>query len=879
MHYLTHSNDITAAIATWSQNSSILWLDTEIADWQTSNPRLSLIQVLSSPYDRTGDKAFVFDVLDQPNLIQAFIQRIMADSQIEKVFHNASFDLRYLGRAQAQNVTCTLKLARQIGKHRLKTSNLKLKTLATELCRFSNVDASEQSSDWGQRDLSPSQLYYAAMDVVYLAAVHRSLLEISNPKALTQIDAISANPMSSEPSKASPKPIAPQLSPTKVRTAFECPRLFYLGQRQGLNTLFIPQDGQVGVGKPFHAMADRLIDYLQQNATELTQLFQVSPNELDETTIARLIQRQFYAQVFFPYLTTLQEKHPDQADGLLRIWQGISSLIGQLTRLLVANRSRLTAEQLISQTFPRHNRKLKHTFTLPNGASQTVIGEYDCLVFDAIKQRLCVLELKTYAPLDPTAQLAQAALYSYLLWTQEQRPIDAAVYCVLPEFQTFDYAWEQLENTVHQLIPHKLQQMQEWLTWQDTQPNPPPETPQAEYLCSICPQQTPCHTTFGNNIVQPTTAATKAKTIEPITTNAETIEPTTNAEVMGQKLVETFSAFGVETIYEGAAIGPAFVRVKLKPQLGVKVNAMTKLADDLRVQLGLTSPPMIAPQTGFVSVDLPRSDRQIAHFNQYIQAQSMPPDQPMKIAIGVNLDGTLCEADLSDPNTCHFLVGGTTGSGKSEFLKALLFSLLVRYSPQHLKIVLVDPKRVTFPEFEQMPWLLAPVVKDGETAIEIMQQLVNEMESRYRQFEDQQCNDLPTYNRKFADRPEKHLPRIVCIFDEYADFMSEKETANSLEQSIKRLGAMARAAGIHLIIATQRPEAKVVTPLIRSNLPGRVALRTASAADSAIILGDKTSDAVNLLGKGDLLYLSSSKKMRLQSLFAGKINFPTSDFK
>jgi S-DNA-T family DNA segregation ATPase FtsK/SpoIIIE len=544
MHYLTHTNEITAAIETFS-SAKILWLDTEIADWQTSNPRLSLIQVLSSPHDRSGNDAYILDVLNQPNLIQEFIQRIMLNQTIEKVFHNASFDLRYLGQAQAKNVTCTLKLARQIGKHRLNTSNLKLKTLATELCQFSNVDASEQGSEWGQRDLSPSQLYYAAMDVVYLAAVHRSLLNISNPQALTQIDAIFAQTMScSKSSNASPKPITAQLSPTKVRTAFECPRLFYLGQRQGLSTLFIPQDGQVGVGKPFHAMADRLIDYLQQNATELNQVFQGPPNELEANAIAAIIQHQFYAQVFFPYLTTLQEKHPEQANGLLRIWQGISSLIGQLTRLLVANRSRLTAEQLVSQTFPRHNRKLRHTFILPNGASQTVIGEYDCLVFDATKQRLCVLELKTYAPLDPTAQLAQAALYSYLLWTQEQRPIDAAVYCVLPEFQTFDYAWEQLENTVHQLIPHKLQQMQEWLTWQDTQPNPPPEPPQAAHLCSICPQQTPCQTIFGNNIVPPETA----------TTTAETIELTT-AEVMGQKLVETFSAFDVGTIYAGAAIG------------------------------------------------------------------------------------------------------------------------------------------------------------------------------------------------------------------------------------------------------------------------------------------------------------------------------------
>jgi S-DNA-T family DNA segregation ATPase FtsK/SpoIIIE len=242
----------------------------------------------------------------------------------------------------------------------------------------------------------------------------------------------------------------------------------------------------------------------------------------------------------------------------------------------------------------------------------------------------------------------------------------------------------------------------------------------------------------------------------------------------------------------------------------------------------------------------------------------------VRIAIGVNLDGKLVEADLSDPNTCHFLVGGTTGSGKSEFLRSLLLSLLSRHSPEQLQIALVDPKRVTFPEFEQIPWLRSPIVKDSENAIELMDELVAEMERRYQLFEVTGCGDLAAYNQKVA----QPLPRIVCIFDEYADFMVEKDTRNALELSIKRLGAMARAAGIHLIIATQRPEASVVTPIIRSNLPGRVALRTASEADSAIVLGGKQTAAAYLLGKGDLLYQVGSQLQRLQSLFAPKIQLP-----
>jgi S-DNA-T family DNA segregation ATPase FtsK/SpoIIIE len=170
-----------------------------------------------------------------------------------------------------------------------------------------------------------------------------------------------------------------------------------------------------------------------------------------------------------------------------------------------------------------------------------------------------------------------------------------------------------------------------------------------------------------------------------------------------------------------------------------------------------------------------------------------------------------------------------------------------------------------------MSWLYAPIVKDSDRAIELMEELVTEMESRYQKFEKAKCADLTTYNQRYS----QPLPRIVCIFDEYADFMAEKDIRTTLEQSIKRLGAMARAAGIHLIIATQRPEAGIVTPIIRANLPGRIALRTSSEADSSIVLGGKQTTAAYLLGKGDLLYQAGAQFHRLQSLLAQTIRIPS----
>lgn len=854
MQYLTDPGEIKYVISELA-STKVLWVDTEIADWYTQNPRLSLIQVLADPRDITGVSAYILDVLDQDDLATEFINKIMVNSSIEKVFHNASFDLRYLGGELATNITCTLKIARKITRERLQVSNLKLKTLASQLCHFVNVDGESGASDWGIRPLSQKQLQYAAMDTVYLAAVHRSLLDMENNI--------------SEPVKE--RPSHPSLNPTKVRIAFECPRLFYLNHKFGDSAIFLPPDTPRGIGNHFHQLADEFIK-LALMKPEFKTLFQAEAENLNIEEVSSQMQGIFYKFIFYPYLERVSQNSPDTVVILLKVWEGLQGLIKRFVQLLITNRSYCDAESLISETFISGESSLEHYFTLPDGTQQRVRGEFDCLVFNLAQKRLCVVEFKTYQPVDPSAQLAQVSLYSYMLWQTKKVAVDASVYCVLPEFKEYQYSWEQLESTIHQLIPYKLLQMQQWLSWEPPQPHGPPVTPQV-HLCEICPQQQKCGTFFtvvpenrDNQVTQDHTGENREEDTHRSNNRGESV----NADAIGEDLVNALQSFKVPVEYQGAAIGPAFIRVKLKPDLGVKVNAIMKLSADLQVHLGLERPPLIAPQAGYISVDLPRPQRQVARFETYIQQESLPPTAPLKIAMGVNIDGELIEADLSDANTCHFLVGGTTGSGKSEFLRSLLLSLLYHHSPQHLKIALVDPKRVTFPEFEQIPWLYSPVVKDSDRAVELMEELVTEMESRYRKLENARCPDLITYNQN-SPQP---LPRIVCIFDEYADFMAEKAVRKVLELSIKRLGAMARAAGIHLIIATQRPEAGIVTPIIRSNLPGRIALRTASEADSKIVLGGTETSAAYLLGKGDLLYQIGAQMQRLQGLYAQKINIP-----
>lgn len=693
------------------------------------------------------------------------------------------------------------------------------------------------------KPLSRSQLYYAAMDVVYLAHVHYYLVNFHQPSK----DQMNQTNLS-------------QFTVTDVRVAFECPRLFYLSKHFGGNTLFIPPNQPKGIGQPFHKFAFKFIE-LAKTDPQFREIFRPNPKELDPEQVTQAMQTIFYESIFFPGLQKVAQSKPENVPILQTIWEGLRGLIQHWSELLVKNRYYSNYHNIISQTFISQEIPVSCDYPLPNQKTQKIEGKFDSLIQDLQNNRFCVVEYKTYAPLDSAAQLAQVALYSYILHLNKQTPVDSAVYCVLPEFKVYYYTWEELKDTVHELTPLKLQQMREWLAWKPSQPDPPPATHQTEHLCPICPQRETCQNYFQEtSVVQPQPELSQ----KPEKNKQEPIKQKTEGKKLGKDLENILQAYGVEVEYQGAIIGASFIRIKLKPRLGVKVVSIMNRATDIQVQMGLDSPPLISPQAGYISVDLPRTERDIARFEDYIQETNHGFE--VKIAIGVDLEGNLIEADLSDPNTCHFLVGGTTGSGKSEFLKSLVLSLTRRYTVEAVNLALIDPKRVTFPEFENSQWLMSPIIKERDRAIEFMEELVSKMEERYQQLEQARCSDLNAYNQQRTQQEKTPIPHLVCIFDEYADFMVEKEIREALESSIKRLGAMARAAGIHLIIATQRPEAKIVTPIIRSNLPGKVALKTSSEADSKIILGGNQTQAAYLLGKGDLLYSEGGKLSRLQSL-------------
>ncbi len=315
----------------------------------------------------------------------------------------------------------------------------------------------------------------------------------------------------------------------------------------------------------------------------------------------------------------------------------------------------------------------------------------------------------------------------------------------------------------------------------------------------------------------------------------------------------------------GADVGPTFVRLKLELRGDADFSRVRRQSENLKLHLALSQEPLIASQAGYVSIDVQRPDRENVVLPPLLA--KCPPKfagEPV-VPAGVGVSGNVEWLDLGAPESCHLLVAGTTGSGKSEFLKAVLASLAARLEPASIRFRLIDPKRVTFNVGAKCPYLGGPVVYDGEEAIPILQECVNEMERRYQLL--QQRGKDHVRSLLGADA----VPRWVIVFDEFADLMTDKATKKELEPLLKRLGAKARAAGIHLVLGTQRPEASVVTPLLRSNLPGRIGLQVASEKESKLFLDEP--DAAYLFGKGDLIWKRGGGLIRLQSPFVPKEEF------
>lgn len=329
---------------------------------------------------------------------------------------------------------------------------------------------------------------------------------------------------------------------------------------------------------------------------------------------------------------------------------------------------------------------------------------------------------------------------------------------------------------------------------------------------------------------------------------------------------KTLENFGIEVEMGEVHIGPTVTQYTLKPAEGIKLSRITALANDLSLALASHPIRIEAPIPGksLVGIEVPNKTRTLVRLRDLIsnpEFQKMP--SPLAFVLGRNVSGDPVFADIN--RMPHLLVAGATGTGKTMFLNSLILSLVYRNSPQILNFVLIDPKRVEFPVYETLPHLLSPVIFDVSKVVSVLDWLVLEMERRFEILAREKTRDIIAFNEIAIKRGTRLMPLIVVIIDELADIMAAK--GREVENRIVRLAQLARAVGIHLILATQRPSVEVLTGLIKANITSRIAFQVASQFDSRTILD--MAGAEKLLGRGDLLFLSSESPLprRVQGVY------------
>lgn len=336
-------------------------------------------------------------------------------------------------------------------------------------------------------------------------------------------------------------------------------------------------------------------------------------------------------------------------------------------------------------------------------------------------------------------------------------------------------------------------------------------------------------------------------------------------------LEDTFASFGIKVVVERAEIGPSVTKYEVKPAVGVRVNRISNLADDLALALAAKDVRIEAPIPGksLVGIEVPNSEVATVPFRELWEQSKTDSDKLLEIPLGKAVNGSVRSFNLA--RMPHLLVAGSTGSGKSVAVNGIISSILMKAGPDQVKFMMIDPKMVELSVYNDIPHLLIPVVTNPRKAARALQKVVDEMEKRYELFSQIGVRNLEGYNAKveeFNSRSEEKqipLPLIVVIVDELADLMMV--ASKEVEDAIIRLGQKARAAGIHMILATQRPSVDVISGLIKANVPSRIAFAVSSGTDSRTILDE--NGAEKLLGRGDMLFkpIDENHPVRLQGSF------------
>lgn len=575
------------------------------------------------------------------------------------------------------------------------------------------------------------------------------------------------------------------------------------------------------LGRIFHGLSADLLG--PKRELQAMPILTEAPDDRDLWR-SRLVDH-VYRRLLGPRLARDRSRLAASSAQVLDLWQATIALSHWLADLVWVARHPAEGAALPFEEVARMLRpesELSHRFRELDWSDDVeVTGIADLVVCVPGSGRWCVVELKTGA-CAPAADLAQACLYHLILKGALGSAGSLALASFRPDLVERVFSEAQLE-------------------------------PLRAKLIALIGSEAGVARKRGDGYAAAPSAS-------------ESTRETGEAETLRTRLVDAYREYGVALVLQAEPIvGPTFIRFPAELGAGAVLAQLSGRAVEVQLRLGLVAPPMLSLERGRVYIDVQRQDRQVVQFSALRDQLPRSGEQgSAKLAIGVDLDRKLRFADLSNPLNCHVLVAGTTGSGKSEWMRFAIASLIATNTPQTLRLVLIDPKRSAFNDLKESPFLYEGfgLVYPDETPVQgVLAHLIEDMEARYREFAEAGVDNLEAYNRK---NPAQRLPRVVCFCDEYYDLVASRGTTRSeIELGIARLGSKARAAGIHLVLATQQPSRQVISGVLSTNMPCRVGLKTGSPIESRMLLD--SAGAEKLLGHGDLLFKDVGAPARLQA--------------